>query len=78
DVAYAAFSLKHAGAVGVWRIDDPQNPVASSMIKVGKDEGAGPNEASTLGTEGISAHDSGRIVTANEKESSASLIAPLR
>lgn len=74
---YAAISLKHSGAVGVWDLSDPAAIHPVSMVKVGAGEEASKAEESTLGTEGISAHDSGLIVTANEDESSASLVAPL-
>lgn len=76
-VPYGAVSLKHAGAVGVWDLSDPTAPAVAGMVKIGFAEGASSSEESTLGTEGISAHDSGVIVTANEGESSASLVAPL-
>ena len=76
-VAYGAVSLKHSGAVGVWDLSDPADIYPVSMIKVGANEGASSTEESTLGCEGISAHDSGIIITANEDESSASLVTPL-
>lgn len=77
-VPYGAVSLKHSGAVGVWDLSDPTDIYPVSMVKVGAREGASSAEESTLGCEGISAHDSGLIVTANEDESSASLVAPLQ
>jgi len=76
-VPYGAVSLKHSGAVGVWDLSDPADIYPVSMIKVGANEGASSGDESTLGCEGISAHDSGVIITANEGESSASLVAPL-
>jgi len=77
-VPYAAFSLKHSGAVGVWNISDPADIFVASMVKIGQNEMASSTEESSLGTEGITAHDSGLIITANEDESSASLLAPLQ
>ena len=74
--SYVAASLKHAGAVGVWRFDDVQAITLEQVVKIGADEQADPLYGSSLGTEGISAAG-GRIVTANEDESSASLIVPL-
>lgn len=74
---YAAVSLKHAGAVGVWDVTDPGDVYVASMVKVGFAEMGSTTSGSTLGTEGISAHDSGVVVTANEGESSASLVAPI-
>ncbi|MCK6572606.1 hypothetical protein L6V77_16085 [Myxococcota bacterium] len=73
--AHVAASLKNAGAVGVWDVSDPAAPVFLQAIKVGENETAGPTEESVIGTEGISASKDGAvIVTANEGESSASLI----
>lgn len=73
---YAAVSIKLAGAVGVWDITDPSDIYVASMVKVGFDDTRTESGASSLGTEGISAR-AGVIVTANEGESSASLVAPL-
>lgn len=75
--SYAAVSLKHAGAVGVWDVSDAGDVFVAGMVKVGFAEGGSVTVGSTLGTEGISAHGSGVVVTANEGESSASLVAPL-
>jgi DNA-binding beta-propeller fold protein YncE len=73
--AHVAASLKNAGAVGVWDVSNPDAPVFLQAIKVGENETAGPTEESVIGTEGISASKDGAvIVTANEGESSASLI----
>lgn len=76
-VPYGAVSLKHSGAVGVWDLSDPADIYPVSMVKVGAGEGASSTEESTLGCEGISARD-GVIITANEDESSASLVTPLQ
>lgn len=74
---YAAVSIKLAGAVGVWDVTDPTDIYVVGMVKVGLDDSPTPSGASSLGTEGISARG-GVIVTANEGESSASLVAPLQ
>jgi len=75
---YLAFSLKHAGAVGVWTVDDVNDIALASVIKIGNAEGGTPVTESTIGIEGISAGPNGLIVTANEDESSASLVGPAR
>jgi hypothetical protein len=72
-----AFSLKHAGAVGVWRVDDVNAIEMVSVVKVGDADEGTPTTESSIGTEGISANGRGLIVTANEGESSISLVAPL-
>jgi DNA-binding beta-propeller fold protein YncE len=75
--SYLAASLKASGAVGVWDVTDPGAPVKITVEKVGKDDPATRDQESTLGTEGISASDDGRfIITANEGESSVSLLVP--
>jgi hypothetical protein len=74
---YLAFSLKHAGAVGVWRVDDVHAIELVSVVKVGDADAGTPTTESSIGTEGISANRRGQIVTANEGESSISLVAPL-
>lgn len=71
---YLAFSLKHAGAVGIWQADDLASVRVVGVAKVGLTEGGTPVTESTLGTEGIAAAEGGIIVTANEGESSASLV----
>ena len=75
--SYLAFSLKYAGAVGVWRVDEVTDIQLASVVKIGDAEGGTPETESTIGTEGISATSLGVIVTANEGESSASLVRPL-
>jgi len=45
------------------------------MVKVGAQEGGTPDTESSLGTEGITAYQ-GIIITANEGESSVSLVVP--
>jgi hypothetical protein len=74
---YLAASLKHAGAVGVWLVDDPQNIQIAHVVKVGFDDQGDATNESTIGTEGISATSEGVILTANEKESSVSMVLPL-
>ena len=75
--AWLAASLKHAGAIGVWDVSDgiPSGPFA--VIKVGYTDTGTPETESSLGTEGIAAGISaGRpvVLTANERESSVSLV----
>ncbi|MCB9651212.1 MAG: hypothetical protein H6730_32145 [Deltaproteobacteria bacterium] len=75
--SYVAASLKASGAVGIWDVTDPTAPVKVVVEKVGKNDTATRDEESTLGTEGISAsHELGFILTANEGESSVSLLLP--
>lgn len=74
---YLAFSLKHAGAVGVWSVADLSDIHLVSVVKVGRDDGGTSVTESTIGTEGISAHSGGLILTANEDESSVSVVGPL-
>ena len=70
-------SHSHAGAVGVWRVDSVDAIALASAVKIGDADGGTASTESTIGTEGISAGPGGLIVTANEGESSASLVAPL-
>lgn len=72
---YLAFSLKNAGAVGVWDVSDTANVRFASAVKVGNRQETAQEE-SEVGPEGITATASGAIVTANEKESSVSLVVP--
>ncbi len=74
---YLAFSLKHAGAVGVWLADDAESIEFVSVVKIGRADGGTPITESTIGTEGISAGSNGLVITANEDESSASLVGPI-
>lgn len=71
---YLAFSLKHAGAVGVWSVEDVDKIELVQVIKVGANEMGSADTESSLGMEGISANNQGMILTANEKESSVSLV----
>ncbi len=75
--SYIAASLKHAGAVGVWRVDDPLTIQIADVVKIGFDDQGTATTESTIGTEGISASAAGLVLTANEEESSVSLVAPL-
>ena len=63
--------------MGVWRVDEVTDIQLASVVKIGDAEGGTPETESTIGTEGISATSLGVIVTANEGESSASLVRPL-
>lgn len=74
--SFLAFSLRHAGAVAVYDVDDPSAPLYAAAIAVGDDEQGGADEAgSTVRPEGIGAASDGSfIVVANEGESSVSLI----
>jgi hypothetical protein len=73
--AHVAASLKNSGSVGVWDVSDAAAPKFLQAVKVGKNETAAATEESTVGAEGISAAaDGSAIVTANEGESTASLI----
>jgi hypothetical protein len=75
--SYLALSLKHAGAVGVWKASQIDAIKFASAVKVGHDDPSPADQASEIGTEGISASSTfGFIVTANEGESSVSLVVP--
>ena len=69
-----ALSLKHAGAVGLWIADDLMAPTFLDLVRVGQSETGSPTTASSVSPEGIAAADRGLVVTANEGESSASLL----
>lgn len=72
---HVAASLKHAGAVGVWDVSAPAAPVFVQAVKVGENETGTPTTESSVSPEGIAAtKDGAAIVTANEGESSASLV----
>jgi len=76
--SYIAVSLKASGAVGVWDVTDVAHISVASVVKVGRDEMAGPDSESTVSPEGIAASsEHGFIVTANEGEGSVSLVLPL-
>ena len=55
----------------------PQDIQISHVVKVGFDDQGDATNESTIGTEGISATSDGVILTANEEESSVSIVAPL-
>lgn len=75
--AYVAVTLKASGAVGVWQVTDPHAPHRIVIEKVGAQESSSMSEESSLGTEGVSASSEyGFIITANEAESSISLLLP--
>ena len=75
--SYLALSLKAAGAIGVWDTGDAMAPRFISAVKVGQDELARPGDASSIAPEGVSASSSfGFVLTANEGESSVSLVLP--
>ncbi len=74
---YIAVSLKASGAVGIWEVTDPVAPRRVVIEKVGAQERSSMSQESSLGTEGISASSEyGFIITANEAESSVSLLLP--
>ncbi len=71
---YVAASLRYAGAVIAIDFDDPKNPKFAGIAKVGKDDNTSCNEKnSKVRPEGISS-ENGLIWTANEKESSISVV----
>ena len=75
---YIAVTLRYAGAVAFYDMSDASAPVWRTAVKVGKNEQGGQDESgSTIRPEGIcAAQDGSYVLTANEKESSASLIVP--
>lgn len=75
---YVAVTLRHAGAVGVFDVSDAAHPAWRTGVKVGKEEKGGKDESgSSIRPEGVCAAPDGRfLVTANEGESSASLVVP--
>jgi len=76
---YLAVTLRHAGAVAVYDVTDPTAPVYDTAVTVGADERGGQDDdGSTIRPEGIAAAADGTFVlTANEAESSVSLIVPV-
>jgi hypothetical protein len=74
-----AFTLRHSGAVAVYDLSDPSAPVFASAVAVGQDEqGVWDENGSTIRPEGLAAAPDGSfLVTANEGESSASLVVPV-
>ena len=75
--SFITASLKHSGAVGVWQVSDLDNLILSDVIKVGENDEGTPETESTIGAEGITATPDGLILTANEGESSVSLVGPI-
>jgi DNA-binding beta-propeller fold protein YncE len=74
---YLAASLKAAGAVGLWRVSDPFAAVLVSVVKVGREEKSPATKESSISPEGVAASsDFGFVLSANEGESSVSLILP--
>jgi hypothetical protein len=76
ESVFVAASLKHSGAVGVWDVSDPSGFVLQGVVSVGDNDEGTPVTESTIGTEGIASFDGGVIITANEEESSVSLVVP--
>jgi DNA-binding beta-propeller fold protein YncE len=77
DARHVAVSLKAAGAVAVWDVSDPEQVGAPQLIKVGREELSDASTPSSISPEGIAAAPDGSfLVTANEGESSVSLILP--
>ncbi|MDR0965456.1 MAG: hypothetical protein LBM75_02940 [Myxococcales bacterium] len=77
-VPYLAVTLRHSGAVAFYDVSNAAAPAYRSAVKVGQNEQGGIDEdGSTVRPEGICAASDGRFVaTANEGESSVSLILP--
>ncbi len=75
---HVAFTLRHSGAVAVYDLSDPAAPAFASAVGVGKEEtGQWDKEGSSVRPEGIAAAPDGEfLVTANEGESSVSLVLP--
>ena len=73
--SHVAASLKNSGSIGLWDVSNASAPKFLQAVKIGKRETASATEESVIGTEGISANQDGTaILTANEGESSASLV----
>ena len=77
--SYLAFTLRHAGAVAIYDVTDPMVATYSSAVQVGHDEKGGQDEdGSTIRPEGVAAAPDGHfLLTANEEESSVSLVLPV-
>lgn len=75
-----AVTLRHAGAVALYDLSDPRAPRYVSAAPVGADEAGGQDEdGSTVRPEGVAAAPDGSFVlTANEGESSVTLLVPSR
>jgi hypothetical protein len=77
NAPHVAVSLKAAGAVAIWDVSDPEQVGAPQLIKVGREELSDASTPSSISPEGIAAAPDGSfLVTANEGESSVSLILP--
>lgn len=74
DQRYLALSLKYSGAVALYRVVDLTKPEFVAVVRVGETEMGTLSTPSTVSPEGIAGADRGIVVTANEGESSASLI----
>jgi len=74
--AHIAVTLRHSGALAIWDVSQPELPIFCTTVAVGKSEMGGANEeGSTIRPEGITASPDGTwILTANEEESSVSLV----
>jgi len=77
--SYLSFTLRHSGAVAVYDASDVAEVRYVTAVAVGDDEQGGKDEdGSTIRPEGIAAStDGGFVLTANEGESSVSLILPV-
>lgn len=76
--SYLVLTLKASGAVAIFDVSDVKKATFAGTIKVGDQEGASRTEESTILPEGISTSNTlGAILTANEGESSVSLILPM-
>jgi len=76
---YLAVALRHSGAVAVYDVGDASKPAYRTAIQVGESEtGKADEDGSVIRPEGITASPDGSfILTANEEESSVSLILPV-
>jgi len=76
DSVFVGASLKHSGAVGVWDVSSPSELALQGVVSVGFNDEGTPVTESTIGTEGIASFQGGMLITANEEESSVSVVAP--
>lgn len=76
--SYLAVSLRHSGAVAIYDVSDAAHPTYRTAVAVGeKETGKSDEDGSTIRPEGICATTDGSfILTANEQESSVSLVLP--
>ena len=76
--SYLAVSLRHAGAVAVYDVSNAASPAFRTAIAVGeKETGKADKDGSAIRPEGIcAAPDGSFVLTANEQESSVSLVLP--